>query len=50
LISGLKRTRLVRYIATEEQPGIIEIENPKNHFGIVIDPHHADAYGWKRGA
>jgi fructose-1,6-bisphosphatase I len=38
LISGLKRTRLVRYIATEEQPGIIEIENPKNHFGIVIDP------------
>jgi fructose-1,6-bisphosphatase I len=38
LISGLKRTRLVRYIATEEQPGIIEIDNPKNQFGIVIDP------------
>lgn len=38
LIHGLKKTRLVRYIATEEQPGIIEIENPKNQFGVVIDP------------
>ncbi len=38
LINGLKRTRLVRYIATEEQPGIIEIDNPRNQFGIVIDP------------
>jgi len=38
LINGLKKTRLVRYIATEEQPGIIEIENPKNQFGVVIDP------------
>lgn len=38
LINGLKKTRLVRYIATEEQPGIIEIENPKNEFGVVIDP------------
>lgn len=38
LINGLKRTRLVRYIATEEQPGIIEIDKPKNQFGIVIDP------------
>ncbi len=38
LINGLKKTRLVRYIATEEQPGIIEIENPKNNFGVVIDP------------
>jgi fructose-1,6-bisphosphatase I len=38
LIHGLKKTKLVRYIATEEQPGIIEIENPKNQFGVVIDP------------
>jgi fructose-1,6-bisphosphatase I len=38
LIDGLKKTRLVRYIATEEQPGIIEIDNPKNQFGVVIDP------------
>ncbi|HEX3002394.1 MAG TPA: class 1 fructose-bisphosphatase [Methanoregula sp.] len=37
-ISGLKRTRLVRYIATEEQSQIIEVENPKNPFGVVIDP------------
>jgi fructose-1,6-bisphosphatase I len=38
LISGLKKTRLVRYIATEEQPDIIEIDNHRNEFGIVIDP------------
>ncbi len=38
LINGLKKTKLVRYIATEEQPGIIEIENPENDFGVVIDP------------
>ena len=38
LINGLKKTKLVRYIATEEQPGIIEIDNPKNQFGVVIDP------------
>ena len=37
-ISGLKNTRLVRYIATEEQEQIIEIDNPKNNFGVVIDP------------
>ena len=37
-ISGLKRTRLVRYIATEEQHRIIEVENPENNFGVVIDP------------
>jgi fructose-1,6-bisphosphatase I len=37
-INGLKTTRLVRYIATEEQDQIIEIENPKNEFGVVIDP------------
>ncbi len=38
LISGLKKNRLVRYIATEEQPDIIEIDNPRNEFGVVIDP------------
>jgi fructose-1,6-bisphosphatase I len=38
LINGLKKTGLVRYIATEEQPDIIEIDNPRNQFGIVIDP------------
>jgi fructose-1,6-bisphosphatase I len=37
-ISGLKKSRLVRYIATEEQDKIIEVENPKNQFGVVIDP------------
>jgi fructose-1,6-bisphosphatase I len=37
-ISGLQKTRLVRYIATEEQHKIIEVENPKNNFGVVIDP------------
>jgi fructose-1,6-bisphosphatase I len=37
-ISGLKKTRLVRFIATEEQASIIEIENAKNNFGVVIDP------------
>jgi fructose-1,6-bisphosphatase I len=38
LINGLRNTRLARYIATEEQPSIIEIEKPKNEFGVVIDP------------
>lgn len=38
LINGLKSSRLVRYIATEEQPDIIEIDNPNNQFGVVIDP------------
>jgi len=37
-ISGLQRTRLARYIATEEQHKIIEVEDPKNNFGVVIDP------------
>ncbi len=38
LINGLRKNRLVRYIATEEQPDIIEIVDPKNQFGVVIDP------------
>jgi fructose-1,6-bisphosphatase I len=37
-ISGLKQTRLVRFIATEEQSSIIEVEGAKNEFGVVIDP------------
>ncbi|MCU0630241.1 MAG: fructose-1,6-bisphosphatase [Methanoregulaceae archaeon] len=37
-ISGLKKSRLARYIASEEQDRIIEIEDPKNDFGVVIDP------------
>ncbi len=38
LITGLRETGLVRYIATEEQPGIIEIDDPENQYGVVIDP------------
>jgi fructose-1,6-bisphosphatase I len=37
-IDGLKEKRLVRYIATEEQEQVIEIKNPKNNFGVVMDP------------
>jgi fructose-1,6-bisphosphatase I len=37
-ISGLQERRLVHYIATEEQEQIITIDNPKNNFGVVIDP------------
>ncbi|MDO9326602.1 MAG: class 1 fructose-bisphosphatase [Methanoregula sp.] len=37
-ISGLQKARLVRYIATEEQHKIIEVDDPKNDFGVVIDP------------
>jgi fructose-1,6-bisphosphatase I len=37
-IEALKETRLVRFIATEEQEQIIEIASPKNDFGIVMDP------------
>jgi fructose-1,6-bisphosphatase I len=37
-ISGLQETRLARYVATEEQEQIIEIDKPKNNFGVVIDP------------
>ncbi|MBE0524614.1 MAG: fructose-1,6-bisphosphatase [Methanosarcinales archaeon] len=38
LIAALKASLLVRWIATEEQPDIIEVENPNNQFGITIDP------------
>ncbi len=38
LVNGLKKSRLVRYIATEEQPDIIKVDNSKNEFGVVLDP------------
>lgn len=38
LIAALKASRLVRWIATEEQPDIIEVDDPENQFGITIDP------------
>lgn len=38
LVNGLRWNRLVRYIATEEQPDIIEVDVPRNQFGVVIDP------------
>ena len=37
-VQSLKKSRLVRYIATEEQDTIIEVNNAKNNFGVVIDP------------
>ena len=37
-ITALRRSRLVRYIATEEQDAVLEVDNPKNNFGVVIDP------------
>lgn len=38
LIEALKKSGLVRWIATEEQPDIIEVEGAKNQFGVTIDP------------
>jgi fructose-1,6-bisphosphatase I len=37
-INALKTSRLVRYIATEEQEAVIEVERPKNNYGVVFDP------------
>jgi fructose-1,6-bisphosphatase I len=37
-INALKESRLVKYIATEEQDHVIEVPGAKNHFGVVIDP------------
>ena len=37
-VEALKRSKLVRYIATEEQDSIIEVKDAKNNFGVVIDP------------
>lgn len=38
LIAALQASRLVRWIATEEQPDIIEVDRPDNQFGVTIDP------------
>jgi fructose-1,6-bisphosphatase I len=38
LISALKKSKLVRWIATEEQPDIIEVDGAKNQYGVTIDP------------
>lgn len=38
LINALRESRLVRWIATEEQPDIIEVEGAINQFGVTIDP------------
>jgi len=38
LINELKRIRALRWVASEEQKEVIEIDNPKNNFGAVIDP------------
>jgi len=37
-VDGIRESRLARYIATEEQESIVEVENPKAEFGVVIDP------------
>ncbi len=37
-VNALIQSRLVRYIATEEQEKIIEVDKAKNNFGVVIDP------------
>ncbi|MDD1701792.1 MAG: fructose-1,6-bisphosphatase [Methanoregula sp.] len=37
-VNALKKSRIVRYIATEEQDQIIEVREAKNNFGVVIDP------------
>ena len=37
-LSGLRESRLVSTFASEEQEQAIEIKNPKNRFGVVMDP------------
>ena len=37
-VDGLKRSRLARYVATEEQETVVEVADPKAEFGVVIDP------------
>jgi len=34
LVNGLKKSKLVRYIATEELANIIEVDKPKNEFYV----------------
>ena len=37
-VETLKKSKLVRYIATEELDSIIEVKDAKHNFGVVIDP------------
>jgi fructose-1,6-bisphosphatase I len=37
-VDGIRSSRLARYVATEEQEKVVEVENPKAPFGVVIDP------------
>lgn len=37
-VEGIRSSRLARYVATEEQETIVEVDNPKAQFGVVIDP------------
>jgi len=37
-VEGIRSSRLARYVATEEQEKVVEVENPKAPFGVVIDP------------
>ena len=37
-VDGIRSSRLARYVATEEQETVVEVENPKAPFGVVIDP------------
>lgn len=37
-VEGIRSSRLARYVATEEQEHVVEVENPKAPFGVVIDP------------
>lgn len=38
LVVGLMKNGLARYVATEENKDVIEMQRPKNNFGVVIDP------------
>jgi len=38
LIAALKESGLVRYIASEEQPDVIEVPDAKGNFGVTLDP------------
>lgn len=38
LIAALRKSKLVSWIATEEQPDIIEIQGAINPFGVTMDP------------
>ncbi|MCL7412780.1 MAG: fructose-1,6-bisphosphatase [ANME-2 cluster archaeon] len=38
LIAALRKSKLVSWIASEEQPDIIEVEGAVNPFGVTMDP------------